>query len=104
LTVSAALKKGIDTFWTEIERFRTAMTESGRLQAKRQQQAVDWMWTLIDTGLRNRFRHHPQVQRDLAAISDAVAAGRVTPAAAACRLLTYLDSTPHCGEKEPRKK
>jgi LAO/AO transport system kinase len=101
LTVSAALKTGIDAFWSEIERYRKAMTESGRLQAKRQQQAVDWMWTLIDTGLRNRFRHHPQVQRDLNAISDAVAAGRVTPAAAACRLLTYLDNTPHCGE-EPR--
>jgi LAO/AO transport system kinase len=104
LTVSAALKTGIDAFWSEIERYRKAMTESGRLQAKRQQQAVNWMWTLIDTGLRNRFRHHPQVQGDLDEISDAVAAGRVTPATAACRLLTYLDNTPHCGEKEPRTK
>ena len=62
------------------------MTESGELEAKRQRQAVDWMWTLIDSGLRARFRQHPQVKHSLETISRAVAGGGQTPAAAAYRL------------------
>jgi LAO/AO transport system kinase len=82
---------GIDVFWATIERYREAMEAAGELQAKRQRQAVDWMWTLINSGLRSRFRHHPEVQQDLEAVSRAVAAGSLTPAAAACRLLGHLE-------------
>jgi LAO/AO transport system kinase len=91
--VSAAKGTGIDAFWGEIERFRKVMTESGELEAKRQRQAVDWMWMLIDSGLRSRFRQHPLVKHGLETISRAVAGGAQTPAAAACRLLGYLDTS-----------
>jgi LAO/AO transport system kinase len=91
LTASAATSTGIDAFWAAIQRFWKAMTESGELKAKRQRQAVDWMWTLIDSGLRTRFRQHPQVKHSLESISRAVAAGAQTPASAAFRLLSYLD-------------
>lgn len=90
LTVSAQTGRGIEAFWGEIERYRKAMNESGGLEAKRKRQAVDWMWTLIDGELRNRFRHHPQVKHDLEQVSRAVTAGSMTPAAAAHRLLGYL--------------
>src|SRR5262249_18024136 len=83
VAVSAALGTGIDPFWAEVERYRKVLTESGELPAKRQRQALDWMWALIDGGLRGRFRHHPQVRQDLQTVSDAVAAGRMTPSAAA---------------------
>jgi LAO/AO transport system kinase len=93
LTLSAATGDGIDAFWAEVEKFRKLMTETGELQAKRQRQAVDWMWGLLDSGLRARFRQNPQVKQSLETISRAVAGGAQTPAAAACRLLGYLDST-----------
>jgi GTPase len=89
--VISAPGTGIDTFWTEIERYRKVMTESGELEAKRRRQAIHWMWTLIDSGLRNRFRHHPRVRHDLEAISRAVTGGSMTPAVAAYQLLGYLD-------------
>ena len=50
------------------------------------------MWTLIDSGLRSRFRQHPAGQAQPGAVSRAVAGGGMTPAAAAYRLLGYLDS------------
>jgi LAO/AO transport system kinase len=87
---AGASGNGIDVFWATIEHYREALTAAGELQAKRQRQAVAWMWTLIDSGLRSRFRHHPKVQRDLESVSRAVAAGSLTPAAAACRLLGNL--------------
>jgi LAO/AO transport system kinase len=93
LAVSATVKTGIDAFWAEIERYRKVMTESGELWAKRHRQAIDWMWTLINSGLRSHFRQHPQVSHNLEAISRAVAGGGLTPAVAAHRLLGYLDIT-----------
>jgi LAO/AO transport system kinase len=94
LTVSAAAGTGIDAFWKEIERFQQVMTANGELARKRQRQAVTWMWTLIDSGLRRRFREHPQVQDELDAIRRAVAGGCMTPAAAAERLLGFLERSP----------
>ncbi len=91
VALSAAQKTGIDVFWTEIERFRNVMTASGELEAKRRRQSIDWMWTLIDSGLHRRFREHPDVRRDLAAISQAVALGNMSATVAAGRLLGYLD-------------
>ena len=64
----------------------------GALEAKRQRQAIDWMWALIDSGLRSRFRNHPQVRRDLESFGRDVVAGRMTPAAAAQQLLAYLEA------------
>ena len=53
LTVSALAKRGIPQFWAEIERYRETMSASGEFVEKRRRQAVDWMWSLIDSGLRH---------------------------------------------------
>jgi LAO/AO transport system kinase len=90
LAVSAVTQAGVEPFWAEVERHRRVMTDSGELAAKRQRQAVAWMWTLIDAGLRSRFRGHAQVRGDLDPVCRAVAAGHMTPAAGARRLLAYL--------------
>jgi LAO/AO transport system kinase len=89
----SAAGSGIDVFWATIERYREVMTANGELQAKRRRQAVEWMWTHIDSGLRNRFRHHPKVRVDLDSVNRAVAAGHMTPTTAACRLLGYLEES-----------
>jgi LAO/AO transport system kinase len=90
LTLSAAAGTGIDQFWREIERFREVMTAAGALTAKRQHQALAWMWNLIETGLLTRFRQHPQIRQNLETLSRAVAAGQMTPVVAAQQLLGYL--------------
>ncbi len=93
LLVSSAARTGIDRFWGEVERYREVMTASGEFDEKRKRQAIDWMWALIDGGLRQRFRQHPGVRHDLDAVRRAVAAGEMTPAAAAQRLLGHLESS-----------
>lgn len=87
LALSAASGAGIDEFWREVMRYRDAMVKSGELAEKRRRQAVDWMWSLIDSGLRSDFRHHTGVRARLAALTEAVGRGNVTPAAAAHELL-----------------
>jgi LAO/AO transport system kinase len=93
LTLSARTGAGVAAFWAEIERHRKIMQERGALAEKRRRQALDWMWTLIDGELRNRFRQHEGVKRDLEKVSRAVTAGSMTPAAAAQRLLDHLQDS-----------
>jgi LAO/AO transport system kinase len=87
LALSAVSRDGIGAFWREVERFRDTMRRTGEFDARRRAQAQDWMWTLIDTRLRSDFRAHPGVAALLAETQDAVAAGTLTPAMAAERLL-----------------
>lgn len=90
LTVSALAKQGIPDFWAEIQRFRSIMTNSGELESKRHRQSVDWMWNMIDSGLRHYFREFPDVHAALPSMSKDVAEGRMTPGAAAHKLLGFL--------------
>ncbi|HMW16869.1 MAG TPA: methylmalonyl Co-A mutase-associated GTPase MeaB [Accumulibacter sp.] len=87
LTISALAKRGITEFWQEIERYRQTMSDSGEFEQKRRRQAVDWMWNLIDSGLRQDFRSHPEVRATLPALSKDVAEGKTMPGAAAAKLL-----------------
>lgn len=90
LTMSALKKEGVVEFWQAVCDYRAAMTASGEFAAKRQRQAKAWMWELIDAGLRNRFRSHPQVSAELPQMVSAVEDGSTTPALAAQRLLAWL--------------
>ncbi|CAN5494631.1 methylmalonyl Co-A mutase-associated GTPase MeaB [soil metagenome] len=90
LAVSALAKRGIPEFWEEVERYRRTMSASGEFEAKRKKQSLDWMWSLIDSGLRQYFRQHPAVQAELATLSQAVAEGKITPGAAAYKLLDSI--------------
>ncbi len=90
LTLSALHKQGVADFWNAVTDYRKALTASGEFAAKRQQQAMAWMWELIDSGLRSRFRNHPQVRHELPALARAVEEGSTTPSVAALRLLGHL--------------
>ena len=87
LEASAAKSSGIDAFWRQVESYRHAMTQSGEWADKRSRQAVDWMWSLIESGLHEQFRAHPAVRAQLAQLTEDVAHGRATPSAAASSLL-----------------
>ena len=87
LTASAIRRTATTDFWQTLARYRRTMTESGELAARRRHQAIAWMWALIDSGLRQRFRQQPAVATVLPNLTEAVESGLTTPAAAAKRLL-----------------
>jgi LAO/AO transport system kinase len=91
LSVSATRRTAMADFWAMVEQYRRTLTETGELAAKRRHQAQAWMWQLIDSGLRHRFREHPGVAAALPELSRAVEAGTTTPAVAAHRLLKLLN-------------
>ena len=87
LQLSALLGQGVDTFWTAVQRFKSMQEKGGRLVARRQQQALAWMWERIDAGLKQTFRQNPQVTRLLPQLTLDVQQGRMAASTAARALL-----------------
>jgi LAO/AO transport system kinase len=91
LTASALTGDGIAEVWQTVLEHRSQAEASGELQRKRRRQARDWMWTLVDEGLRAAFRAHPGVQARIAELEAAVQALETSPAAAARVLLEVFE-------------
>jgi LAO/AO transport system kinase len=92
LMCSARERTGIEAIWEVVLKHRDAMTISGELEQRRRGQSLAWMWSLVEEGLTDRFRHHPEVQRHLQHFSRQVESGQLPPTAAACQLLSFLES------------
>ena len=88
LQLSALLGQGVDRFWATVGDFQRLQTANGRLQARRQNQSLSWMWERIDAGLKQAFKAHPQVQALLPELTRAVAEGLVPASTAARHLLS----------------
>jgi LAO/AO transport system kinase len=91
LTVSALEARGMDEVWDTIERHRSTLDASGELALKRREQLQDWLWAMIDDGLKRHFLSRPDVARLLPEIEAAVLDATLTPTQGARRLLALLD-------------
>ena len=87
MQLSALLGTGLDQFWALVTQFKTLQTANGQLAARRQQQALAWMWERIEAGLNQTFRAQSIVQKLLPQISQQVAAGLLPASTAARHLL-----------------
>jgi len=90
IAVSALEERGMDEVWSIVEAHHVALETAGELVAKRRSQQRAWLWSMIEEGLRAHFLARDDVQRMLPEIEDEVARAKVTPTAAARRLLGLL--------------
>ena len=86
LQCSALTGAGIDAVWKACQDYRAALGEAG-LKQRRAGQAVAWMWDEINETLEARLRDAPELAKRVPALERQVAAGTLTPTAAASRLL-----------------
>ena len=86
-TCSALTGKGIGEAWQWGETFRAAMASAGATDARRAAQARAWMWSEIREDLTETLKSSPGVAEVLPALEADVGAGKITPAAAARKLL-----------------
>ncbi len=87
IRISGLKGDGLDEFWSCVTRFRDLQTANGKLAARRQHQALAWMWSLIESGLKAAFRQHPAVRNAIGSVTDQVAHGHLPPSTAARQLL-----------------
>lgn len=91
LMCSALEMKGIEEIWNVVLSHRKRMSESGELYVTRRNQALDWMWALVDEGLKIRFHRNENIKGRLPALKSAVENGHMAPTAAAMELLFLFD-------------
>jgi len=87
LQLSALHNKGVDAFWQAVGQFKVLQTANGQLAARRQQQALAWMWQRIDAGLKQAFHQDPAVGALLPPLLAQVASGQLPASTAARQLL-----------------
>ena len=83
LTYSALTGTGMDTLWQKILDHRTAMNASGEFAARRREQQVKWMWSMLEQRMMARLRADPAIRAKVKKTEAEVADGRITPAVAA---------------------
>jgi LAO/AO transport system kinase len=87
VSCSALEGAGIGDVWSAIVEFMAAAQASGSLTRRRGEQARDWMWSEVSETLLERLRSDSSVRAELGALEADVIAGKISPAAAARRLL-----------------
>jgi LAO/AO transport system kinase len=87
VTCSALEKTGLNELWALIVESRRDLEASGELQGRRQAQQVQWMWDMVEDGLRRALRGDPELSALITQLEDAVGKGHAAPSAAALRIL-----------------
>jgi LAO/AO transport system kinase len=89
-TYSALTGNGIAKLWQKILDHRKAMTASGDFAARRRDQQVKWMWSMLESRMLARLRTEAAVRARVKKIESQVADGHLTPALAAEHIMELL--------------
>jgi LAO/AO transport system kinase len=87
-TCSALRGRGIDELWQTVGALVGEARASGELDARRTEQARAWMWSEVTDTLLDDLRQDASVREQIESLEDDVSRGRMSPAAAARRVLS----------------
>jgi LAO/AO transport system kinase len=89
-TYSALTGTGIERLWDKIVEHRTAMNASSEFAARRREQQVKWMWSMLEQRIMARLRSDPAIRAKVKKTETEVADGRISPAVAAEQIAELL--------------
>ena len=90
ITYSALTGKGIGELWQQVIEHKQKMTTSSELAARRREQQVKWMWTMLEERLTARLRGDAGVRAKLRQAEAQVAAGKLAPTLAVEEIAALL--------------
>lgn len=90
LTCSSVTSGGTQGVWARVLKHREKFKETGEFKQRRKDQAMEWMWALVEEGLKQRFRENKKISEKIPVMADLVAEEKISPSAAAEALLGYL--------------
>jgi LAO/AO transport system kinase len=90
VTYSALKDDGVEGLWNHVLDHRQRLTASGELAARRGEQQVKWMRSMLEERLYAPLRSDRAVKAALPQLEADVAAGRVAPAAAVEKIAGML--------------
>ncbi|WP_299981261.1 methylmalonyl Co-A mutase-associated GTPase MeaB [Desulfobacula sp.] len=90
LTCSSIVEGGTKNVWETVLDHHKKFKASGEFQQRRKKQTLKWMWTLVEEGLKQRFKNNEKINEEIPVISRQVENEKISPSAAAEVLLSYL--------------
>jgi LAO/AO transport system kinase len=91
VTYSALTGAGIAELWRHVREHRDKLTASGELAARRGEQQVKWMWSMLEEQLFAPLRTDRRLKAALPRIERDVAAGHLAPNAAVEQIVDMLE-------------
>src|SRR5204863_453064 len=89
-TYSALTGDGIAKLWQKILDHRKAMKASGEFAARRREQQVKWMWSMLEQRMMARLRSDAAIRAKVKKTEAKVADGKTTPSVAAEQIAEWL--------------
>ena len=90
MACSSVNNQGVTEVWAEVDRFKAKISEDGRLQQQRAQQAKAWMWSEMAESLVIDLKSDPSIKRMIPDLESAVLDGSLPATVAAQRMIdTY---------------
>jgi LAO/AO transport system kinase len=90
VTYSALNGAGIAELWQKVLDHRTAMNASSEFAARRREQQVKWMWSMLEGRMMARLRADAAIRAKVKKTEAEVADGKMTPAVAAEHIAEWL--------------
>jgi LAO/AO transport system kinase len=90
VTCSALKGDGIEDLWEHVLDHRERLTPTGEIKARRGQQQVKWMWTMLEERLFAPLRTDRAIRAFVSRVEVDVAAGVTAPAAAVEQIAELL--------------
>jgi LAO/AO transport system kinase len=90
VTYSALTENGIAELWQKILDHRKAMNASGDFAARRREQQIKWMWSMLEQRMMARLRADASIRAKVRKTEAEVADGRLTPSVGAEQIAEML--------------
>jgi LAO/AO transport system kinase len=90
LTCSALEKTGIEKIWNTVIKHNTTIKKTGELTIKRHKQSIEWMWTIIEDGIKHHYTNLPEVKETIKLLEEEIKDDKQTPANAAKKVLKMI--------------
>jgi LAO/AO transport system kinase len=91
LAYSALDARGVEELWSRVVAYCDKMTATGELAARRREQQVKWMWSMLEERLTAKLRGDPAVRAKLRSAETAVAAGKLAPTLAVEQIAALIE-------------
>jgi len=86
LTCSALSGDGLDDLWQHVRDHRRQMIDTGELLARREEQRVSWMWSMVEEQILSSLRQNKDLEHLIKDSEQAVRGQTKTPPQAASEL------------------
>jgi len=90
ITYSGQTGKGIAELWGQVLEHRGRTTNTGELAARRRDQQVKWMWSMVEDRVLGRLKSDTALRARLPQIEAAVAAGKLAATLAVEEIVAAL--------------